>query len=214
VIEAIGAATGAETIVRREPGVVGPIDLGPALPGEVLRELAGRNTLVVTTRSGALQRIILVARGERDDTAPPKVTPATPDEPREEAGLDHEEGIQPQGQVPEPVSPQLLRRIAELGAGDGNSSDVMELEDTYYSSQSIEMRRAVLVALARLHTPESIDLVERLGLGDADAEIRLFAARALYRTIGEQSRTTLQSAAAAEVDPTVRREILALIGGS
>jgi hypothetical protein len=193
--------------VRREPGMVGPLELGPAPAGEVLRELAGRNTLAVAMEAGVLRRIILVARGERDDSAPPKITEVTPEPSYQEEVFD------PGSATPEPVSPQVLRRVAELGAGDGKQSDVIELEDTYYSGQSIELRRAVLVALARLHTPESLELIERLGLGDADAEVRLFAARALYRAVGEESRTTLQSAAEAEVDPAVRQEILALIGG-
>lgn len=224
-IEAVGAAAHAETIVRRDGGPVGPLDLGPGPAGEVLRDLVGRNTLALTywqvddpkfdgdrMIAGALRRIILMAR---DPSAPPLPPPEPVAPSRAEAEMaDGEEGFsRAHTAVPSDLTRQLLRRIAELGAGGGDPQAVVELEDTYYGAPSVEVRRAVIVSLARLRTPESLALIERLGLTDAEAEMRMFAARALYRTAGDKSRAALTDAAAAEVDPTVRREILDMLGG-
>lgn len=221
VIEAIGAATGAETVVRRDPGMVGPLTVGPAPPGVALRQLVGRNSLALTywrpgevdersavARSGGLRRIILVGRDPRTALPLPE-SRGEPSHRTPPAQADQADLAAPA----EPSDPmrKLLRRVAELGGGQGGESDLLELEEAYYTDQSLELRRAVLVSLSRLNTPAALALIERLGLGDVDPAIRLFAARALHRADPVRSRTALTSAAAAEIDPKVRREIQALL---
>lgn len=221
VIEAIGAATGAETVVRRDPGMVGPVEVGPAPPGQVLREIVGKNSLAITygsprdagahgadARPGEVRRIIVVGRDPRGPGIPPAGGSEVAGRP-----LPSQEPVAdppPPGQPSDPMR-RLLRRVAELGGGQGSEEDVLELEEAYYASQMLELRRAVLVSLSRLNTPETLALIERLGLGDADPEIRLFAARALHRADPAYSRPVLTSAAAAEIDPNVRREMQALL---
>jgi hypothetical protein len=221
VIEAIGAAMGAETVVRRDPGTVGPVEVGPAPPGEVLREIVGKNSLAITywspgdaaahrgdARPGEVRRIIVVGRDPRGPATAPVVDSKLGDRPM--PPKDPVADPPPPGQPSDPMR-RLLRRVAELGGGQGSAEDVLELEEAYYAGQSLELRRAVLVSLSRLNTPETLALIERLGLGDADPEVRLFAARALHRADPAYSRAILSNAAAAESDPDVRREMQALL---
>jgi hypothetical protein len=194
VLAALAHAIGAEAVVRRDPGEIGPLAFDGLSPAEALRRLAGRNSLVITY-DGGIRRVVLVARGGQPETVTVTATP-------------------PEEAAPPPGSPRDrrsigLRRIVELSyrADDRARSELLALAD----DPEPAMRRAAISALATLGGPAATAAIDASGLTDADPSVRRQAARSLWRLLGRKAEPRLAAVAAIDPDRGVRTAIAELL---
>ncbi|MFO1069349.1 MAG: HEAT repeat domain-containing protein [Geminicoccaceae bacterium] len=212
VLAMIGDATGAEVIVRRDPGSVGPVSIRRQSVAEVLRRLCGGNTFAIartsvndpgfdydTMSAGRVKRIVVVGRDgptlalrqRRVASAPASgdLAGESADELGSEAAASAEQHL--------------------LTLGDSRSPEaVTALGEALGSTDDPSLRRLAVSSLSRIGTPGALAVISQRGLVDSDASVRLTAAQALWQRQGSLAAPRLLSAAQVERDPNLRATLV------
>jgi hypothetical protein len=227
VLQAVGHATGATVIIRRETGLVGPIHIERQPAGAALRELAGRNHIAIdywnledpafdydTMLAGTLRRIVLMGQAAEplvSEAPVMRTEPAAGPEPEFTEELP-ETPRTPSAQASAARAHQAaLDQIASMGERR-EPGDLDELRAVIDNNADPNLRRAAITALARSGDDSGLAIISEAGLSNDDAGVRLFAAKTLWRLGGQEMRPRLITAAAVETDAQVRDGIEQLLG--
>ena len=208
VLAMIGEVTGAEVVIRRDPGQVGPVSIRRRSVAEVLRRLCGNNTLAIARTSisdpgfdyetmvaGRVKRIVVVGRDGQ--TAPARASTVA-SAPADEEFLEEDD---PQGAF---AAQQHL-----LALGESRSPEaVAALGEVLDSTDDASLRRLAVSSLSRIGTPGALAVISQQGLVDSDASVRLSAAQALWQRQGSLAASRLRSVAQVERDPTLRATLV------
>ena len=196
---------GAELILRRDPGTIGPVRIEGLAPAEAFRRLAGRHSLVLEFRGGRIARVMLIAAREATIAAPRSVVAKAAREAC--AG------------APSPRSPELdarnrqattIRDIVKLSYRHDDEA-VAELAAIAATSADPAVRGAAVSALAGVGGKKAARLIATSGLVDRDPQVRLRAAQGLWLAGGADAGARLRSAAKREPDAEVRVAIERLL---
>ena len=192
----IATAIGAQLLVRRDPGMVGPVDLDGLPVREVLTRLAGRHSLALRYRRGAIVAIVLVAATEETDRSPRRVV-----------------ALARAGALPLPSFPAMeaanrqavaIREVIGLSYRR-NAAAIAELRRLASGSDDGVVRAAAISALAGMAVTGAAAAVDR-GLVDPDPQVRQRAVQSLWSLDGTKAAVRLRALAATDKNAAVRAE--------
>ena len=207
LLREIASTVGADLVVRRDPGMIGPITIEGLPAGEALKRLVGRHALAVRYRDGAVVAIIVVAASTPTDRSPGTVmTGSAP------------VGALGTASLPSPEVEAANRRAVAL-------RDVIDLSYRHDAAATTLLRRlaadardtavraAAISALAGKRAPGATTAVAR-GLVDPEPQGRLRAVESLWNLDGARAAYRLRMLAANDPDPMVRAQAERLLQGA